>query len=44
MANNVPIGVDTPVSVKITYQGITKKIKLPLGELGPNTLPSKVCS
>jgi next-to-BRCA1 protein 1 len=37
-----PVGPDTPITIKISIQGAQKKLKLPLSELVPGTLPTKV--
>lgn len=44
MASNTPVGPETPISVKLTFRGYTKKFKIPLGQLTPGVLPSKVRS
>jgi hypothetical protein len=40
---NVPVTLETPIAVKVLFQGHTKKFKLPLRDLGAHVLPEKVC-
>lgn len=42
-APQAPVGPETPISIKITVNGIPKKFKLPLADLVPGILPGKVC-
>lgn len=44
MASAVAPAAEFPIAVKITYQGVTKKFKIPLADLTPAVLPSKVSS
>lgn len=39
----VPVTLETPIAVKVLFQGHTKKFKLPLRDLGAHVLPEKVC-
>lgn len=43
-ATNVPVTLDTPIVIKVLFRGQTRKLKLPLKDLGANVLPEKVCS
>ena len=43
-ANNASaVPLDTPITIKISVNDGLKKIKLPLRDLGANSLPDKVC-
>lgn len=35
---------DTPITIKVNYDGVTQKFKLPLRDLGISSLESKLCS
>jgi next-to-BRCA1 protein 1 len=39
---NVPVTLETPIAVKVLFQGHTKKFKLPLRDLGAHVLPEKL--
>lgn len=39
---NVPVTLETPIVIKVLFRGQTKKIKLPLKDLGAHILPDKV--
>jgi next-to-BRCA1 protein 1 len=41
-ATNVPVTLDTPIVIKVLFRGQTRKLKLPLKDLGANVLPEKV--
>ncbi|KAH6633651.1 hypothetical protein C7974DRAFT_453069 [Boeremia exigua] len=41
-ATNVPVTLDTPIVIKILFRGQTRKLKLPLKDLGANVLPEKL--
>lgn len=48
MSNNTPtlsgpVTMETPISLRISVQGATRKFKLPLGDLNAQVLPGKVC-
>ncbi len=43
MASSVATTPDTLINLKINHDGITKKLKLPLRDLGASTLEDKVC-
>jgi hypothetical protein len=36
--------MDTPISVRVSLQGVTRKFKIPLGDLNAQVLPAKVRS
>ena len=38
----VPVNEDTLITIKVTFDECTKKLKLPLKDLGANVLPFKV--
>ncbi|KAF2652961.1 hypothetical protein K491DRAFT_718434 [Lophiostoma macrostomum CBS 122681] len=38
----VPVTLETPIAVKVLFQGHTKKFKLPLRDLGAHVLPEKL--
>ena len=40
--NNAPVPADAPISVRVSLQGTTRKFKIPLSDLTPQVLPSKV--
>jgi next-to-BRCA1 protein 1 len=40
----VPVTLDTPIAIKILFRGQTRKLKLPLKDLGATVLPLKVRS
>lgn len=42
MASNVPVTLDTLITVKVSIQGSNRKFKIPLRDLGASTLPDKV--
>ncbi|KAL8327883.1 hypothetical protein RB597_003953 [Gaeumannomyces tritici] len=42
MASSSATGPDTIISLKVTHDGVIKKLKLPLRDLGANTLDSKL--
>ena len=37
-----PVTLDTPIIIKVLFRGQTRKLKLPLKDLGANVLPEKV--
>lgn len=37
------VNLETPVSLRVTVHGVTRKFKLPLGDLNAQVLPGKVC-
>lgn len=37
-----PVTLDTPIIIKVVFRGQTRKLKLPLKDLGANVLPEKV--
>ena len=39
---NVPVTLDTSIIIKVLFRGQTKKLTLPLKDLGANVLPEKV--
>jgi next-to-BRCA1 protein 1 len=41
-ATNVPVTLDTPIVIKVLFRGQTRKLKLPLKDLGANVLPEKL--
>ncbi|KAF3006645.1 hypothetical protein E8E13_008062 [Curvularia kusanoi] len=41
-ATNVPVTLDTPIVIKVLFRGQTRKLKLPLKDLGANVLPDKL--
>jgi hypothetical protein len=41
---SVPVTLDTPIAIKILFRGQTRKLKLPLKDLGAHVLPLKVRS
>lgn len=41
-ATNVPVTLDTPIVIKVLFRGQTRKLKLPLKDLGASVLPTKV--
>jgi next-to-BRCA1 protein 1 len=41
-AAQAPVGPDTPISIRITVNGMPKKFKLPLADLVPQVLPGKL--
>jgi next-to-BRCA1 protein 1 len=43
-ATNVPVTLDTPIAIKVLFRGQTRKLKLPLKDLGAHVLPLKVHS
>ena len=42
MASSAPTHHDTIVTLKVNFQGGTRRFKLPLRDLGPNSLEDKV--
>jgi next to BRCA1 gene 1 protein len=42
MASTSAATPDTPITLKVNYDGITRRFKLPLRELGASTLEDKV--
>jgi next to BRCA1 gene 1 protein len=44
MATPSSINPDMPITLKINYDGVTRKFKLPLRDLGASTLEDKVGS
>ena len=38
------VSLDTPITIKVSVNDSLKKIKLPLRDLGANSLPDKVCT
>lgn len=42
MASSAPAHHDIIVTLKVNFQGGTRRFKLPLRDLGPNTLEDKV--
>lgn len=36
------VTLDTPIAIKVLFRGETRKLKLPLKDLGANVLPEKV--
>jgi hypothetical protein len=42
MATNVPVTLDTLITIKIVIQGSNRKFKIPLRDLGAHVLPDKV--
>ncbi|KAF1986273.1 hypothetical protein K402DRAFT_404692 [Aulographum hederae CBS 113979] len=38
----VPVNLDTPITVKVSFQGSTKRLKVPLGDLTSAVLPGKL--
>ncbi|KAF2125744.1 hypothetical protein P153DRAFT_434186 [Dothidotthia symphoricarpi CBS 119687] len=43
-ATNVPVTLDTPIVVKLLFRGQSRKLKLPLKDLGAHVLPDKLRS
>lgn len=43
MATSTPASSDTLVTLKVNFQGSTRRFKLPLRDLGATTLEDKVC-
>lgn len=43
MATNIAVTGETPIAIKISVNDSLKKLKLPLKDLGADTLPTKVC-
>jgi len=41
-ATHVPVTLDTPIVIKVLFRGQTRRLKLPLKDLGASVLPSKV--
>ena len=41
---SVPVTLDTPIAIKVLFRGQTRKLKLPLKDLGAHILPLKVRS
>ncbi|KAK6507243.1 hypothetical protein TWF481_005693 [Arthrobotrys musiformis] len=39
---HVPVNPDTPITVKVSYDGAIRRFKLPLRDLGPAVLPTKL--
>lgn len=39
---NVPVTLETPITIKIAFQDQTKKFKLPVKDLGAHVLPDRV--
>jgi next-to-BRCA1 protein 1 len=39
---SVPVTLDTPIAIKILFRGQTRKLKLPLKDLGAHVLPLKL--
>ncbi|KAF3087376.1 hypothetical protein TWF569_008395 [Orbilia oligospora] len=39
---HVPVNPDTPITVKVSYNGAIRRFKLPLRDLGPAVLPTKL--
>lgn len=39
---NAPVTLDTPIVIKVLFRGQTRRLKLPLKDLGANVLPEKV--
>lgn len=42
-ATNLPVTLETPIVIKVLFRGQTRKLKLPLKDLGASVLPEKVC-
>jgi next-to-BRCA1 protein 1 len=42
MASSAPSSPDTPVTLKVNYDGATRRFKVPLRELGANSLENKL--
>jgi len=42
MATNVPVTLDTLITIKVSIQGSNRKFKIPLRDLGANVLPAKL--
>ncbi|KAK6339611.1 hypothetical protein TWF718_009007 [Orbilia javanica] len=42
VSTHVPVNPDTLITVKVSYNGGIRRFKLPLRDLGPNVLPSKL--
>ncbi|KAK4990715.1 hypothetical protein LTR66_006736 [Elasticomyces elasticus] len=42
MATNVPVTPDTPITIKLSINGSTKKLKVPFRDLGPQVLIDKL--
>jgi hypothetical protein len=36
------VGLDTPITVKVLYNGVNRRFKLPLRDLGARSFPQKV--
>ena len=43
-STNVPVTLDTPIVIKVLFRGQTRKLRLPLKDLGATVLPEKVRS
>ena len=43
MATNTVVTKETPITLKVLYEGETRRFKVRLDELGANSLPTKVC-
>ena len=41
-ATNVHVTLDTPIVIKVLFRGQTRKLRLPLKDLGAQVLPEKV--
>lgn len=41
-ATNVPVTLETPIVIKVLFRGQTRKLKLPLKDLGAHVLPEKL--
>jgi next-to-BRCA1 protein 1 len=39
---SAPVTLDTPIIIKVLFRGQTRKLKLPLKDLGASVLPEKV--
>ncbi|PGG97819.1 hypothetical protein GX51_07131 [Blastomyces parvus] len=39
---SAPVGPETPISIKILFEGYSRRFKLPLRELGASSLPQKI--
>lgn len=37
-----PVTSTTPIAIKILFEGSNRRLKLPMGDLGPTKLPEKV--
>ena len=41
-ATNVHVTLDTPIVIKVLFRGQTRRLRLPLKDLGAHVLPEKV--